>query len=173
MVSKVGAKDFKRRVIGKIKQIDNTIKDDDLYFSQTARGYYLEYKPNYPNSSGKDLVLYQDLNGSISVHGNGNSFYPGVTAFEDISDFEDDTNFHKIMTRDEMIAFIKENPNVKIKHEYFSPDEYIYSKEDGEVYTEEGHLFEDWYSSEFTGHNEIRMRKGDGWESGWSLYKKN
>lgn len=70
-----------------------------------------------------------------------------------------------------MIVFIKENPNVKITHEYFSPDEYIYSKENGEVYTEEGYLFEDWYSNEFTGHNGIRMRKGDDWETGWSLYK--
>lgn len=98
MVSKVGAKDFKRRAIEKIKQIDGTIRNDDLYFSQTARGYYLDYKPDYPNSSGKDLIVYQDLNGSISVHGNGNSFYPGVNTFEDIADFEDDMNFHKIMT---------------------------------------------------------------------------
>lgn len=90
-----------------------------------------------------------------------------------IKENESKSNVNKVMTRDEMIAFIKENPNIKIKHEYFSPDEYIYSKENGDVYTEEGYLFEDWYNSKFTGHNGIRMRKGDGWETGWSLYKEN
>lgn len=80
---------------------------------------------------------------------------------------------NKTMTRDEMIEFIKNNPNVKITHTHFSPDEYIYSRSSGRVYTEEGYLFEDWYSNEFRGHNGIRMRKGGNWENGWSLYKEN
>lgn len=65
-----------------------------------------------------------------------------------------------------MIVFIKENPSVKITHENFNSDEYIYSKPSGEVYTEEGYLFEDWHSNEFRGNNGIRMRKGDSWETG-------
>ncbi len=92
-VSKVGAKEFKRRIVEKIKQIDNAVQDDDLYFSQTARGYYLGYVPDYPDSSERDLIVYQDLNGSISVHGNEKSFYPGVSSFEDIFAFENDKNF--------------------------------------------------------------------------------
>ena len=47
----IGAKEFKRRVINKLKAIDESIKEDDLYFSQTATGYYMDYKPKYPESS--------------------------------------------------------------------------------------------------------------------------
>lgn len=77
----------------------------------------------------------------------------------------------KMMTRNEMVEFIKNNPHVKITHTYFSSEEYIYSDSSGKVYTEEGYLFEDWHSNEYLGHNGIRMRKGEGWENGWSLYK--
>lgn len=71
------------------------------------------------------------------------------------------------MTRTEMIAFIKANPYVNITHEMFGPDEYIYSKPGGMVYTEEGYIFEAWLFDEHTG---IRDRQGGLWEDGWSLY---
>ena len=73
------------------------------------------------------------------------------------------------MTRTEMIEFIKENPNVKITHDLFTPDEYIYSLPNGIVYTEEDYLFEDWMDGSY--YCGIRMRKGDLWEDRWSLYK--
>ena len=88
MISKVGSKEFKRRVTEKIQRIDETIKEDDLYFTQTTSGYYLEYRPEYPNESMADFIVYQDLVGSISVHGNMDAVVPTINHYEDISDFE-------------------------------------------------------------------------------------
>lgn len=88
MVSKIGAKEFKNRVKTKLMQIDENIKEDDLYFSQTVTGYYMEYKPEYPNRSNADFIVYQDLNGSISVHGNMSALVPTIEKYEDINDFE-------------------------------------------------------------------------------------
>ena len=75
------------------------------------------------------------------------------------------------MTRSEMIAFIKTNPYVKITHKLFGSDEYIYSKEDGNVYDENGYLFENWDSETnmWSGWNGIRMRQGDRWEDDWGI----
>ena len=84
----IGAKEFKKRVGEKIVQLDRNIKEDDLYFSQTVMGYYMEYKPNYPYSSNGDFIVYQDLNGSISVYGNFNALIPTINKYEDINDFE-------------------------------------------------------------------------------------
>ena len=84
----IGAKEFQHRVKGKLMQIDENIKEDDLYFSQTVRGYYMEYKPNYPEKSNGDFIVYQDLNGSISVHGNMDALVPTINKYEDINDFE-------------------------------------------------------------------------------------
>lgn len=84
----IGEKEFKQRVKTKLMQIDENIKEDDLYFSQTSRGYYLEYKPNYPEKSNGDFIVYQDLNGSISVHGNMDALVPTINKYEDINDFE-------------------------------------------------------------------------------------
>jgi len=67
------------------------------------------------------------------------------------------------MSRDEMIQFMKDNPNVKITHELFSSEEYLIMKDDGNVYDENNYLFEDWE----TDKNGIRMRKGGSWESNW------
>ena len=68
------------------------------------------------------------------------------------------------MTRDEMIIFIKDHPNVKITHWLFDEDEYIYSKDDGIVYDENGLLFEDWKSDVYDG---IRLRITGPWKDGW------
>ena len=84
----IGAKEFKQRVINKLKAIDESIKEDDLYFSQTATGYYMDYKPKYPESSNGDFIVSQDLNGSISVYGNMEALVPTVIHYEDIADFE-------------------------------------------------------------------------------------
>lgn len=73
------------------------------------------------------------------------------------------------MTRLQMIKFIHENPNVRITHFLFSENEFIYSVESGEVYDENGYLFEDWNWD--CNRDGIRMRQGGYWEDGWSLWK--
>ena len=75
----------------------------------------------------------------------------------------------KDMTRSEMIAFIKENPYVHITHTGFADDEYIYADHAGFVWDENGYLFENWDSetNKWSGANGIRLRQGDGWETGW------
>lgn len=75
----------------------------------------------------------------------------------------------KEMTRDEMIAFIRTTPGVPVVHRYFSEGEYIVLRDDGNVYDENGYLFEDWYSIGPGGHSGIRDRVGDWWEAGWFL----
>ena len=144
-------------------------REQDKKMLAAIKGGYVDILEQYPNAEIHHIAesaakFYIEC--GFEIINNGKKTFA-------IKKNETKPDANKVMTRDEMIAFIKGNPNVKIKHEYFSPDEYIYSKENGEVYTEEGYLFEDWYSSEFTGHNGIRMRKGDGWETGWSLYKEN
>lgn len=91
MVSKIGAKEFKNRVKTKLMQIDGNIKEDDLYFSQTLTGYCMAYEPEYPNRSNADFIVYQDLNGSISVHGNMSALVPTIEHYENIDDFEQKT----------------------------------------------------------------------------------
>lgn len=59
------------------------------------------------------------------------------------------------------------HPLVRYTHRNFSPDEYIYAKPDGNIYTEEGYLFEDWHSEGPGQHNGMRMREGGSWEDGW------
>ena len=71
------------------------------------------------------------------------------------------------MTREVMIKFMEENPNVKITHTLFDSGEYIYQKEDGKVYDENGYLFDDWHSDEHCGLRAMRW-EGD-WEDGWSV----
>ena len=72
------------------------------------------------------------------------------------------------MERTEMLKLMNENHYVKIRHMYFGDEEYIFMKDDGNVYDENGYLFENWFDDH---HNGIRMRNGDAWESGWSIIK--
>lgn len=75
-----------------------------------------------------------------------------------------------MMTRNEMIEFIKENPYVHISHPLFMEYEYIYSGSDEIIYDEYGYIFEDWYSSnDIRGRNGIRERIGNQWENGWYI----
>ena len=64
------------------------ISAEDLYFSQTQRGYYAEYRPAYPNETSADFIVYQDLNGSASLYGNFGALVPTKRIFEDMMDFE-------------------------------------------------------------------------------------
>lgn len=89
MVTKIGAKDFKRRVKAKLQAVNPNIKEEDLYFTQTATGYYLEYNTNYPEKGGNDyFIVSQDLIGCITVTGNVNALIPAIRYFEDMDDFE-------------------------------------------------------------------------------------
>ena len=88
MVSKIGSKEFRNRVKATLIKVDGNTKEDDLYFSQTASGYYIEYKPEYPNRSNADFIVYQDLAGSVSVHRNMLALVPTIEHYEDIEDFE-------------------------------------------------------------------------------------
>lgn len=70
------------------------------------------------------------------------------------------------MTKVEIMALLQKYPYIRITHNLFTKEEYIYSKEDGRIYDENGYLFEDWYSVFNCG---LRMRIGDEWNSGWIL----
>lgn len=72
------------------------------------------------------------------------------------------------MTRSEAMAAIQADPNVKVTHDYFSPEEYLYMK-DGKIYTEEGYLFEDF--DPLSANNGMRLRDGENWATGWSIWK--
>lgn len=74
------------------------------------------------------------------------------------------------MTYDEMVEFIKANPTVKVTHELFSPDEYIYADKYGRVYTEEDYLFENWNPLD-NQHIGLRMRNEGLWQTGWYLWE--
>jgi len=85
----IGAKEFKTRVITKLKQLNPDIKEKDLYFSQTEMGYYIEYKPHYPESSPADFIVFKHLLvDAMSVHGNMNAVVPTIQHYEDINAFE-------------------------------------------------------------------------------------
>ena len=62
-------------------------------------------------------------------------------------------------------------PGVKVSHILFDSDEYIYSKEDAKIYTEEGYLFEDWHSYGPGQHNGFRGRVEGLWDHDWFLYE--
>ena len=72
------------------------------------------------------------------------------------------------MTKSDAIKYMRDNNYVKITHCLFASHEYIYMKSDGNIYTEEGYLFEDFHS--FYRFDGMRMRTGTRWEEGWSKY---
>ena len=80
---------FRQRVTNKLKSVDENTKEDDLHFSQTATGYYMAYRPNYPENTNRDFIVYQDLNGSIFVRSNMDALVPTINHYENIVDFEE------------------------------------------------------------------------------------
>ena len=76
-----------------------------------------------------------------------------------------------IMSRDDMIKFIKENHNIHISHSLFADDEYIYSDANGIIRDESGNIFENWDSDTdmWSGINGIRLRVGGNWDTGWYI----
>lgn len=73
------------------------------------------------------------------------------------------------MNRQAAINLMMRGPQIKITHQYFSPDEYIYMI-DGEIYDEND------YRMKCNGPNGQIItfwtdRTGPEWEEGWSIYK--
>ena len=74
-----------------------------------------------------------------------------------------------------MLEFIKDNPNTPVSHTLFDSHEYIYCDEkDGNVYDENGYLFEDWDSvtNMWSGVNGLRLRQGGRWDNEWFILSK-
>lgn len=85
-------KEFKKRVIEKLLNTNNEIKEEDLYFDQSVYSYTIEYKPNYPYVSNGDFMISQKIfNGEISIYGNYNATIPTITIrhFKNLDDFEE------------------------------------------------------------------------------------
>ena len=84
-------KEFKKRVTVKLLNINNEIKEEDLYFDQSADLYTIEYKPNFPDKSNGDFMICQKiLNEEISVYGNYSALIiPTIRHFKNLDDFEE------------------------------------------------------------------------------------
>lgn len=72
------------------------------------------------------------------------------------------------LTREEAIAILRTNPNVKVSHELFSEDEFLTGNGCGNIFDENGYPFEDWISSHING---MRMRTDYLFENGWYIKK--
>lgn len=86
------ANEFRKRVKAKLIQVNSDIKEEDLYFSQTATLYILYYKPKYPEKTSIDFTVYQDIiSGEIFLHGD-EIFLPTIKRemryFDSLTDFE-------------------------------------------------------------------------------------
>ena len=64
------------------------------------------------------------------------------------------------MTKKEAYKFMVDNPDVKIRHDYYSDNEYIFMNENEEIITEEGYNMGD-HTGEFWSKYQIFE---DGWE---------
>ena len=72
-------------------------------------------------------------------------------------------------TKDEIIDYMRKNFYAKVSHWLFDSDEYLYMKPDGNIYTEEGYLFEDFHTN--YRNDGMRCRTGRYWETGWKILK--
>lgn len=72
----------------------------------------------------------------------------------------------KYMTYSEMIEFVRCHPFVAVSHFLFDDVEYLFLNDDGNVYDEEGCLFESWSWSPdiWCGKN---IKDVSIWASGW------
>ena len=75
------------------------------------------------------------------------------------------------MTRNEIVAYLRGNFYKRVTHRLFAPEEYLYCAEDGNIYDENGYVFEDWNAGSCA-HNGLRLRTGGVWEEGWEIIDK-
>lgn len=71
------------------------------------------------------------------------------------------------MTKDQAIHYMLNNPNCHVWHPLFSPNEFLFAKEDGIIYDECGYVFEDF--EENSSRAGMRLRWEDVWLSGWRV----
>lgn len=72
------------------------------------------------------------------------------------------------MNKQAAINLMKRSPLVKITHQYFSSEEYIYMK-DGDIYDESGYRMTGIGPD--SSINFWTDRTGPEWDEGWSIYK--
>lgn len=77
---------FRKQIKNILQKID--IREENIYFSQTATGYYAEYKPFFSEASAADFFIYKGLTESVSLHAHGASLLPTIKHFESMTDFE-------------------------------------------------------------------------------------
>lgn len=89
----VGAKDFRTRVVDKLKSVMPDLNKDDLYFYQYRNGYDIAYAPNYPYKTDKDFLVHANWDGEVFVHNNTNTTHPVVTQYTCLGHFEKNFTF--------------------------------------------------------------------------------
>jgi hypothetical protein len=93
MANTISTKEFRNRVVTKLKNVDKDIKAEDLYFNQTLKYRCITYKPNYPEQSFGDFCVEQNiLTGEIRIYNeihiyNDMPYIPIIRRFKDIDDF--------------------------------------------------------------------------------------
>ena len=79
---------FKKRVLNILLTKNSELQESDFHFAKETSGDYLVYRPLHLQESPADFIVHQDLNGSISVHGNLQAMVPTIEKFEDLDDLE-------------------------------------------------------------------------------------
>lgn len=88
MANTISTKEFKNRVVTKLKNVNKNIKAEDLYFNQMSKYRCIAYKPNYPEQSSGDFCVEQDiLTGEIRIYTDNIPYIPIIRRFKDIDDF--------------------------------------------------------------------------------------
>ena len=88
MANTISTKEFRNRVVTKLKNVNKNIKAEDLYFNQTLKYRCIAYKPNYPEQSLGDFFVEQDiLTGEIRIYTDNIPYIPIIRRFKDIDDF--------------------------------------------------------------------------------------
>ena len=85
---RLNGEEFKSRVIDILLAKNNELRESGFRLSEEQSGYYLVYRPLYPNESPADFIVHMDLNGCVSVHGNLQAMVPTIEKFENLGDFE-------------------------------------------------------------------------------------
>lgn len=88
MANIISTKEFRNRVVTKLKNVNKNIKSEDLYFNQMLKYRCIAYKPNYPEQSLGDFCVEQDiLTGEIRIYADNIPYIPIIRRFKDINDF--------------------------------------------------------------------------------------
>ena len=87
-MNKIGAEEFRQKVLDALKKVDSRYDEEDLFFTQFRDGYNICYKPLYPASSPADFIIYMNnTTGRIIFYGNLGALVPTVDKYDDLNDF--------------------------------------------------------------------------------------